>query len=166
MSMLRIPFLVVTALAISGTAGAVTAKPAKGVVFGSRDQLRQCLDLDDGMKQRRHAIDAAAAEHDKRFDANEAEEARLVQSKATLDRNDKGAVQAFNKAVQEHQQHTHEINEQADAAEAMNRSWEADKLAMDDKCGNLTYRPADVDVVDKERRKVASVGAAPAASAP
>lgn len=166
MSMLRIPFLVVTFLAISGSAGAGTAKPAKATVFGSRDQLRECLDLDDGMKVRRRAVEAATADHNKQFDANEAEDARLAESKAKLDRNDKGAIQAFNKAVQEHQQHTHEINEQADAAEAMNKSYEADKLAMDDKCGNLTYRPADIDAVNKERKKAASVSAATAASAP
>jgi hypothetical protein len=166
MSMLRIPFLVVTFLVLCGSAGAGTAKAAKATVFGSRDQLRECLDLDDGMKVRRHAVEAATADHDKRFDANEAEDARLAESKAKLDRNDKGAIQAFNKAVQEHQQHTQEINEQADAAEAMNKSYEADKQAMDDKCGNLTYRPTDIDAVSKERKKAASVSAATAASAP
>lgn len=166
MSMLRIPFLVVTFLVLCGSAGAGTAKAAKATVFGSRDQLRECLDLDDGMKVRRRAVEAATADHNKRFDANEAEEARLVESKAKLDRNDKGAIQAFNKAVQEHQQHTHEVNEQADAAETMNKSYEADKQAMDDKCGNLTYRPADIDAVSKERKKAASVSAATAASAP
>ena len=134
--------------------------------WATRDQLRECLDLDDGMKVRRRAVEAATADHNKRFDANEAEDARLAESKAKLDRNDKGAIQAFNKAVQEHQQHTHEINEQADAAEAMNKSYEADKLAMDDKCGNLTYRPADIDAVNKERKKAPSVSAATAASAP
>jgi len=171
MSMLRIPFLVATLLAIAGTAGAATAgaataKPAKATVFGSRDQLRECLDLDDGIKQRRRAVEAAAAEHNRRFDANEAEDAQLAEAKARLDRNDKNAILAFNKAVQDHQQHTREINEQADAADAMNKSYEADKLAMDDKCGNLTYRPADIDAVNKERRKAASVSAATAASAP
>ena len=166
MSMPRIPFLVVTLLALSGSAVAGTAKPAKVTVFGSRDQLRECLDLDDGMKGRRRAVEAATSEHNRRFDANEAEDARLAQAKASLDRNDKGAIQAFNKAVQDHQLHTREINEQADAAEAMNKSYEADKQAMDDKCGNLTYRPADIDAVNKERKKAVPLSAATAASAP
>ena len=166
MSMLRIPFLVVSFLVLAGTAGAATVKPAKGVVFGSREQLRECLDLDDGMKARRRAVEVATAEHNRRFDANEAEDAQLVETKAKLDRNDKNAIVAFNKAVQEHQQHTREINEQADSAEAMNKSWESDKVAMDDKCGNLTYRPADIDAVSRERKKAAAVSAATAASAP
>ena len=34
MSMLRIPFLVVTLLAVCGTAHAGTAKPSKATVFG------------------------------------------------------------------------------------------------------------------------------------
>jgi hypothetical protein len=149
----RIPFLAVTLLALSASALAGTAKPAKATVFGSRDQLRECLDLDDAMKQRRHAVEVATAEHDRRFDANEAEDAQLAQAKASLDRSDKSAIQAFNKAVQDHQQRTLEINEQADAADAMNKSYEADKQAMDDKCGHLTYRPADIDAVNKERKK-------------
>lgn len=153
MSMLRIPFLVVSFLAVCGIAHAATAKPSKATVFGSRDQLRECLDLDDGMKVRRRAVEAAATEHNRRFDANEAEDAQLAEAKAKLDRNDQNAILAFNKAVQDHQQHTREINEQADAAEALNKSYEADKQAMDDKCGNLTYRPADVDAVNKERKK-------------
>jgi hypothetical protein len=156
MSMLRIPFLVVTFLAVCGAVHAATAKPSKATVFGSRDQLRECLDLDDGMKLRRRAVEAATAEHNRRFDANEAEDAQLAEAKARLDRNDKNAIQAFNKAVQDHQQHTREINEQADAAEALNKSYEADKQAMDDKCGNLTYRPADIDAVNKERKKASA----------
>ncbi len=164
MSSSRTPFLFVLCMLVAGAASAATAKPAKGTVFGTREQLRECLDLGDAMTLRMRAVDAATAAHNRKFDANEAEDAQLVEMKARLDRSDKNAIASFNKAVQDHQQHTREVNEDADAAEALSKSYQADKLAMDDKCGNLTYRPADVDAVGRERRKAAPV--ATAASAP
>ncbi|MBW8778364.1 MAG: hypothetical protein JF585_04005 [Burkholderiales bacterium] len=157
MTSLRFPLLVVLPLALlAGTAGAATAKPPRAAVFGSREQLRQCLDLGDAMLARRHALEAAAADHNRKFDANDAEDARLVELKARLDRSDKDAILAFNKAVTEHAQHTHDLNAEAEQQEAGMKSFEADKADMDDKCGNLTYKPADVDAVNKERKKAAA----------
>ena len=156
MTALRFPLLVVSFLSIAGPACAAAAKPAKSAVFGTRDQLRECLAQGDAMNARRVTLEAAVAEHNKKFDANDAEEARLVQMKATLDRNDKGAIAAFNKAVTEHAQHTHELNAEADQQDAGMKSFQNDKADLDDKCGNLTYKPADVDAVNKERKKAAS----------
>ena len=156
MTALRLPLLVVSSLLVAASACAATAKPAKAAVFGTRDQLRECLAQGDALNARRVTLEAAVAEHNKKFDANDAEEARLVQMKATLDRNDKGAIAAFNKAVTEHAQHTHDLNAEADQQDAGMKSFQNDKADLDDKCGNLTYKPADVDAVNKERKKAAS----------
>jgi len=152
----RIRLLVVSCLLLATAAGAATVKPAKATVFGSREQLRECLDLDDAMKLRRRTMETAAADHNRKFDANDAEDAKLVEMKARLDRNDKDAILAFNEAVTEHARHTRDLNQEADTQEAAGKAFEADKAAMDDKCGNLTYRPADVDAVNKERKKPSS----------
>jgi hypothetical protein len=153
----RFPLLVVSSLALlSAAAGAATVKPPKTAVFGTREQLRQCLDLGDTMNARRRTLEAAAAEHNRKFDANDAEDARLVEMKAKLDRSDKDAILAFNKSVTEHAQHTHDLNAEAEQQEAGMKSFEADKADMDDKCGNLTYKPADIDAVNKERKKAAT----------
>jgi len=152
----RIPLLVASSLLLAATAGAATGKPPKETAFATREQLRACLDLDDAMKARRRDIEAASAEHNRKFDANDAEEARLVEMKARLDRSDKEAILAFNKAVTEHAQHTRDLNQEADAQEAGVKAFEADKAAMDDRCGGLSYRPADVDAVNRERSKPAS----------
>ncbi len=161
MSTLRIPFLVVTCLL--PIAAAHAAPPAKA--FGTREQLRQCLDLDDALKVRWHAIEAAMAEHNRKFDANEAEDAQLVEMKAKLDRSDKNAISAFNKAVQEHGQHIQQVNQEAADEEVIAKAYAADRAAADDRCAGLTYRPADIDAVSKERKKAAAVAAA-SASAP
>lgn len=152
----RFPLLVVSSLLLlAATAEAATAKPPRAAVFGTREQLRECLDLDDAMNARRRTLEAAAADHNRKFDANDAEDARLVEMKARLDRSDKAAILAFNQAVTEHARHTHDLNAEAEQQEAGMKSFEADKADMDDKCGNLTYKPADIDAVNKERRKAA-----------
>ena len=152
----RIPLLVVSLLLLAAHAGAATVKASKPAGFGTREQLRECLDLGDAMKTRRTALEAATAEHNRKFDANDAEDAKLVDMKARLDRNDKDAILAFNKAVTEHAQHTRELNAESDQQEASMKAFEADQADMDDKCGNLTYKPADIDAVNKERKKAAS----------
>ena len=161
MSPLRIPFLVVISLLPVATAHA--APPAKA--FGTREQMRECMAMDDALKARWHAIEAATAEHNRRFDANEAEDAQLLEMKAKLDRSDKTAISSFNKAVQEHGQHVRQVNEEAAEEEVAAKAYAADRAAADDRCASLTWRPADVDAVGKERKKAAAV-AAGSASAP
>ncbi len=161
MSTSRIPYLVAACTLLAAAAHA--APPA--TAFGTREQLRACLDLDDALKTRWHAIDAATAEHNRKFDANESEDAQLVEMKAKLDRNDKNAISAFNQAVQAHGQHIRQVNQEGDELEVTSKAYAADRAAADAKCGALTYRPADIDAVAKERKKAAAVAAA-SASAP
>jgi hypothetical protein len=156
MSSSRLPFLVVTCLMLSQGAQAATAKAPVAGTYATRDQLRECLALDDGLKARLRAMEAAAAVHNQKFDANEVEGAKLVEMKAKLDRSDKAAIQAFNLAVQEHNAHLQQVDEEALASDVATKALNADQAAADQKCGPLTYRPADMDAVMKERKKAAS----------
>ena len=160
MSSLRIPFLAVTCLVFSQGAAAATAKgaPTAGT-YATRDQLRECLSLDDGLKARLHAMEAANVAHNKKFDANETEGAGLVETKARLDRSDKAAILAFNQAVQEHNAHLQQVDDEAVAADAATKALDADQAAVDRKCSPLSYRPADMDAVMKERKKAAAASA-------
>ena len=160
MSPLRIPFLVVTCLVFSQAAPAAAAKgaPAAGT-YATRDQLRECLSLDDSLKARLHAMEVATAAHNQKFEASEVEGTKLVEMKAKLDRSDKAAIQAFNQAVQEHNVHLQLMDEEAVASDAATQALNADQAAVDQKCGPLTYRPADMDAVVKERKKAAAASA-------
>jgi hypothetical protein len=164
MTLSRIPFLVVAGLLLAQGAVAATAKPPVAGTYATREQLRECLGLDDGLKSRLHAMETATVAHNQKFDANQAEGVKLVELKAKLDRGDKAAVQAFNQTVQEHNVHLQQVDEEAVAADVATQSLNADQAAVDQKCGPLTYRPADMDAVVKERRKAAVT--ATAASAP
>lgn len=157
----RIPYLVVTCLSLAQGAVAATVKPPAAGTYATREQLRDCLSLDDGLKARLHAMEAAAVAHNQKFDADAAEGARLVERKARLDRSDKAAIQAFNQAVQEHNVHLQQVDEEAVAADVATKALNADQAAADLKCGSLTYRPADMDAVVKERRKAAAAASAP-----
>ncbi len=156
MSPVRFRFLLVTCLVWAQCASAATAKAPVNGTYATRDQLRECLNLDDAMKARLHAMEAAATVHNQKFDANEAESARLKDMKAKLDRSDKAAIQAFNQAVQEHNVHLKEVDDEAAASDAAQKAYALDQAAADQKCGSLTFRPADMDAVVKERKKAAS----------
>jgi len=164
MSSLRLPLLAVTFLLLPVAAFSATAAPAKASGgFGTREQLRECLALDDDLKARLQAMQAATVVHNQKFDADTAEGARLAEMKAHLDRSDKSAILAFNQAVQDHNLHLRQVDDEADDADAAARRYADDRAAADQKCA-LTYRPADMDAVAKERKKAAGVAAA--ASAP
>ena len=159
MSSVRFRFLVVTCLVWSQAASAATAKAPVAGTYATRDQLRECLNLDDGLKARMHAMEAASVVHNQKFDANQAEGARLVDMKAKLDRSDKAAIQAFNQAVQDHNAHLKAVDDEAVASDAAQKAYALDQAAADQKCGSLTFRPADMDAVVKERKKAAAASA-------
>jgi len=162
MSSLRIWFAIVCALS-SAAASAAGTKPATAT-FGTRAQLRECLALDDAIKARSGDLESTTTAINAKIAANEAEAARLSDMKKTLDRSDKAAIASFNQLAQAHNQHVQQVDDETSGAEALRARLANEKADMDDKCGGFTYRPADIEAVDKERRKAAAVAAA--ASAP
>lgn len=163
----RVWFVVVGASLCAGGAVAAdkAARPSLAGTFGSRDQLRACLDLDDALKARGLALQTAAAATNARITANNDEGIRLADMKKALDRSDKAAIAAFNAQATLHDQHLRQVDEDLSDADVAASALAADKAAMDQKCGSLTYRPADVEAVNRERRKAAAPSVA-AASAP
>jgi len=153
MHSLRIPFLV-AALLLTCAAAAAATKPGAGG-YGTRDQLRECLDLDDSLKARARALEASAAASNKQIEANEAEAARLVEMKKTLDRSDKAAIAAFNTAAKEHNEHVQQADDGANAVQAATTAYNDDKKDAEHQCGSISYRPADMDAVTRERKKAA-----------
>ncbi len=163
MKSLRIPFVLLAALLLSAAAAAATGKNAAGT-FGNREQLRECLTLDDTLRARTTILTARVAESNKRIEDNAAEDARLVDMKKALDRSDKAAMLKFNDVVLAHKQHVEQSDHDADEIEKATNEYNADKAAAEQKCGALTYHPADVEAVNRERKKASAVAAA--ASAP
>ena len=82
--------------------------------------------------------------------------------KKTLDRNDKAAIASFNQLAVAHNEHVQQVNEEISGVQAAGHELEADKAERERKCGGLSYRPADLAAVDKERRKAAEAAASAA----
>ncbi len=164
MTSLRIAFLVLGFVLLADAASAKPIAPPAAGTFGTRDQLRECLALDDSLKQRTLGIQAAMVASNQKFDADETEAGKLGEMRKSLDRNDKAAISAFNQLAQDHNLHVQQTHQQQADAELADGILLTDKAAAEQKCGSLTYRPADIDVVTKERKKAAAVAAG--ASAP
>jgi hypothetical protein len=163
----RVWFLVLVSLLCSGAVAATAkaSKPATAGTFGSRDQLRQCLDQDDAIKARTQALAATATATSARMSVNDVDAGKLADMKKALDRSDKAAILAFNQLAVAHNAHVQEVDDDVAKTDAANGVLTADKIAMDQDCGSLTYRPADVDAVNRERKKAVAAAVA-AASAP
>lgn len=163
---LRVWILLVAPLLCTGAVGAPAKapRPATAGTFGAREQLRECLDLGDALQARARTAETAAAATNARITANNDEGVRLADMKKTLDRSDKAAIAAFNELATAHNQHVRQVDDDMSGAEVAASVLAADKATMDRKCGALTWRPADVDAVNRERGR--SAAAAAAASAP
>jgi hypothetical protein len=163
MSLLRLPLLVLTSVLLATAAGATTVKVAKPAAsqpasrqWATRDQLRECLDLEAGLKLRLRDIEAASAAHEAFFDRVEAENTKLLEVQAQLDHDSQTAVHAFNLLVTEHNVHVKQLNQEASDSQAVSSAYNADMLAVNRKCSSLAYRVDDMQAVVKERSRSAS----------
>ncbi len=145
-----------------------TGKPAASQpatrAFASREQLRDCMDTEDGLKVRFNALEASNAAHELLFNQIESENAKLTELEAVLDHDSDAAVRGFNAAIKEHNEHVRQLNEQAAQSRPVSSAYNEDMAAYNRRCAPLVYRVEDMDAVMKERRKAAAASAASAAS--
>ncbi len=167
----RLPLLALalaSSLLLLGTAGATTVKTGKPPAsqpparqWATREQLRDCLDTEAGLKTRFGAIEATNRAHEKLFDQVEAENTRLVELQSQLDHDSETSVRAFNALVKDHNQHVKQLNQDAADARPAADAYNADMVAFNHKCSALVYRVDDMEAVTKERRKAAAAASAP-----
>ena len=161
------PLLPLATLLIAGAAGATTVKTGKPAAsqpaqraWATRDQLRECLDIEAGLKKRFQAIEVSNTAHEKMFDQVEAEKTRLRDLQAQLDHDSDTSVGAFNALVKDHNQHVKLLNEDAAASRPVNDAYNDDMVAFNHQCSALVYKVDDMEAVLKERRKAAATAAA------
>jgi hypothetical protein len=163
MPSLRLPFLALAALLVVGSAQATavkTGKPAASQAparaWATRDQLRECLDIEAGLKTRFRAIAATNAAHEKMFDQVEAENTKLQALQAQLDRDSDTSISAFNALVKDHNLHVKQLNQDAADSRPASDAYNDDMAAFNHRCSQLVYRVEDMEAVMKERRKAAA----------
>ena len=134
--------------------------PARAHGYATRDQLRECMDLQAVLKIRFHGLQAGNTDNDATGDRLEAEGAQVHDTQATLDRSDAAAVTAFRQAVAGYNERVVAWKKATADAQAADDAYKMDSAAVDQKCVGLSYRPQDIDAVMKERKKAAAASGA------
>jgi hypothetical protein len=155
------------ALASAGATTVKTGKPAASQAparaWATRDQLRECLDIEAGLKTRFKAIEVSNAAHEKMFDQVEGENTKLRELQSQLDRDSDMSISAFNALVKDHNLHVKALNQDAADSRPVNDAYNDDMVAFNHKCSQLVYRVDDMEAVMKERKKATAAAAAASA---
>ena len=166
MTFLRSALPALVSLLVIGTAGATTVKTGKPAasqpparVFATRDQLRECMAVEDGLKTRFKAIEVSNAAHEKMFDQVEAENTKLRELQAQIDHDSDTSVNAFNALVKDHNAHVKALNQEAADSRPVSDAYNDDMVAYNHQCSQLVYRVDDMEAVMKERKKAAAAAA-------
>jgi len=149
-----------------GSAHANTLSTGKPAAPGSaasdlatRDQLRECMATEASLKQRYDVLQAASAADEKMAAQVEAETNRLADLQAQLDHDSSTAVKAFNKLVDEHNQHVNELNKRGREADPASHAYNQDMAAFNHRCSSLRYNVDDMEAVMQERKKAEAAAA-------
>ncbi|HEY8976020.1 MAG TPA: hypothetical protein VIN75_17520 [Burkholderiaceae bacterium] len=166
MPALRLLALAAATLACSAAVATTlsTGKPAGPQAgtsgLATRDQLRDCMMTEAGLKQRFEALQATSAAHEKMAAQVEAESDHLAELQAKLDHDSSTAIKAFNSAVDEHNRHVAELNKDARDSDPASHAYNEDMAAFNHRCAKLRYSVDDMDAVMTERKKAAAAAAA------
>lgn len=167
MPALRTLALCAAALLVSATAGATALSNGKPVEampatteLGTREQLRQCMQTEDSLKQRSKAVEAAVDVNEKLLKRSDDESRRLEELHDKLDHDSEVAVKSYNELIKEHNAHVKELNDQYAATNPAGEAYQADVAAYHRQCSGLRYSMDDMDAVMAERRKSAAVAPA------
>lgn len=155
---LRKMFVATALMLLAGAAGAADTAKAHG--YATRDQLRECMDLEAALKTRFHALEATNAANDATGDRLQGDGKKVRETLAKLDRNDAAAVAAFKQQVADYNANVVAWKAATADAQTANDAYTADSATVDQKCVALSYHPQDIDAVVKERKKAAAASAA------
>ena len=158
MSAYRVMFIAAALTLFAATAGAADATQAHA--YATRDQLRECMDLQAALKTRFHDIATANTTNDAMGDSLAAEATQVHATQAGLDRSDAAAVTAFKQSVAAYNERVVAWKKATADVETANDAYKVDSAAVDQKCVGLSYHPQDIDAVMKERRKAAAAASA------
>ncbi|MGN6528169.1 MAG: hypothetical protein ACTHL8_17405 [Burkholderiaceae bacterium] len=142
--------------ALALAAGAVAAQPvlppapgaSDAAAVAPADRLHACVAERAALADRKHALDARAAEHERRFAQVQAEAPALLRAKLDLDAG--GAdidANEFNARAARHDAQVVDLNAQATDIQAAQDAWKADAEATNRRCAGLSSARGNLGVV-------------------
>ncbi len=127
----------------------------------TRDQLRECLNTEDGLKERERALQAASAENRKMGARLEAEGDQMRGTGQKMDETNPMSATAYDAMVKSHNLRVRQLNAAEAALVPVSKAFVADVTAFQARCSGLTYLVEDMEAVAREREKAtAQAGAA------
>ena len=155
-----VALLFVAAADAADPAAPPAASPAPAGVRATRDQLRECLTAEDGLKQREHALQAASAENRKMGASLEAESDQIRGTGARMDETNPMSATAYDAMVKSHNLRVRQLNAAEAALRPVSQAFVADVAAFQSRCSGLTYLVEDMEAVAREREKATAQAAA------
>ncbi|HEX6703936.1 MAG TPA: hypothetical protein VF169_04180 [Albitalea sp.] len=122
----------------------------------SREELRQCMDREDQLIERRDALGRARAEHDTDLAAATQAAGALSSQLRTLDNTDAPAVDGYNKRIDEHDLRVGKINKRAEALNAAAGTLQSDGADFMAQCSTRPFVLQDKQSILKEKGRDAA----------
>ncbi len=130
----------------------------------TRDELRDCLNIEDALKERQRALQAASAENARIAAWLDAETDQIRGTGSKMDETNPMAPTAYDAMVKSHNLRVRQLNAAEAALAAASRAFDADAKAFSARCSGRTYLVEDMDAVAHERQKAAAQAAAAASA--
>lgn len=120
--------------------------------YGSREQLRACLDSDDRIKEHSKRIADLIADNNAMLIEIQVEAKTLADLQSSIATNNKDQVENFNRRIEEHNRLVRMSNERAEKTKTELDAYNKELAEHNKRCASLVYKMADREAVMKERR--------------
>lgn len=117
----------------------------------SRDGLRQCLQQEAALGQAMEALHKGRADRDATTQSLDADEARIKEARATLDRTNTPSVKAYNAMVKAHHRRIATHNRSLRALDAKASAYRAGLATYQSGCAGKAYSESDRAAVLAEK---------------
>lgn len=139
--------LVLLATATQG----VSAQPAQGPKFSSRDEYRACLDEGDKLTPKFPLLQARLKEHNQALKRLQDEMGAHVAAQPAADTTDQAAVDEFNAKMDSLNRRAKALNDQADEFGKEQIAYNTQVAAANKRCAGMVITLRDRNAVHKER---------------
>lgn len=144
---------------LAAMAAAAQAQATSGPRYGSKDDLRQCMDGEDKLKLEQALLQKKADRHKAVLKQFQDEVQAHVALQKTVDGSDEKAVNAYNEQMDALNARVEPINREASEQQATVDDFHARTYAHNKRCAGMVYRISDIRAIEKERAAAAKAKA-------
>ncbi|MDR7270758.1 putative RNase H-like nuclease (RuvC/YqgF family) [Pelomonas saccharophila] len=136
---------------LAALAAASHAQATSGPRYGSKEDLRQCMDGEDRIKLEQAALQKKADKRKAVMKQWQDEMRAHVALQATVDKSDEDAITAYNERMDALNARVEPLNREAVEFQASVDAFDARTQEFNKRCAGLVYRINDMRAIEKER---------------